>query len=130
MSTPDVRSLCLATEDHRYGIDVVDLSLSVEYQSKERLAVRIVPTYLAPENQTLYLLDPDLTPYPNVTDGASKSGSDLKFTWSNDHSFFFKVERASSGEVLFDTSGHVIVFEDQFLELATNMVSIWRDSLL
>lgn len=94
----------------------------MEYQSKERLAVRIVPKYLASENQSLYILDPGLTPYPSVDDGASKDGSDLKFSWSNSPSFQFKVERSSSGEVLFDTTGHVIVFEDQFLELATNMV--------
>lgn len=105
-----------------YGIDIVDLSLSVEYQSKERLAVRIVPKYLAPENKSLYILDPSLTPYPSADSGSSKQGSDLRFTWSNSPSFQFKVERASSGEVLFDTTGHVIVFEDQFLELATNMV--------
>lgn len=105
-----------------YGNDVHDLSLSVEYQSKERLAVRIVPTYLAPENQSLYILDPHLVAQPSQDDGASAKGSDLKFSWSNDPSFSFKVERASSGEVLFDTTGNVIVFEDQFLELATNMV--------
>jgi alpha-glucosidase len=106
----------------RYGIDIEDLTLSVEYQSKERLAVRIIPKYIAPENQSQYILDPDLTPYPGVDDGSSKSGSDLRFQWSNSPSFQFSVERASSGEVLFDTTGHVIVFEDQFLELATNMV--------
>jgi alpha-glucosidase len=106
----------------RYGIDIVDLSLSVEYQSKERLAVRIVPKYLSAENQSLYILDPDLTPYPGLDDGASKAESGLRFSWSNSPSFQFKVERASSGEVLFDTSGNVIVFEDQFLELATSMV--------
>lgn len=113
----------MLTITHSYGIDIVDLSLSVEYQSKERLAVRIVPKYLAPENQSLYILDPGLTPYPSPDEGASKDLSDLWFTWSNSPSFQFKVERASSGEVLFDTTGHVIVFEDQFLELATNMVS-------
>lgn len=106
-----------------YGNDIHDLQLSVEYQSKERLAVRIVPTYLSAENQTQYILDPDYTPYPGIDEGASVNGSDLKFTYSNSPSFQFKVERASSGEVLFDTTGHVLVFEDQFLELPTNMVA-------
>ena len=105
-----------------YGNDIHDLSLSVEYQSKERLAVRIVPKYLAPENQSLYLLDPELTPYPTQDQGSTADGSDLKFSWSNDPSFSFKIERADSGDVLFDTTGTVIVFEDQFLELATSMV--------
>ena len=105
-----------------YGNDIADLSLTVEYQSKERLAVRIVPNYLAPSNQSLYILDPSLTPYPSVDSGSSKESSDLRFSYTNSPSFQFKIERASSGEVIFDTTGNVIVFEDQFLELATNMV--------
>ena len=105
-----------------YGIDIPDLTLSVEYQSKERLAVRIVPTYLAPENRSLYILDPELTPFPGTDDGSTKMGSDLRFSWSNSPSFSFKVERPDSGEVIFDTTGNVLVFEDQFLELKINMV--------
>lgn len=105
-----------------YGNDIVDLSLSVEYQSKERLAVRIIPKYLAPENRSLYILDPQLTPYPSQGNGMTANNSDLKFTWENSPTFSFKIERVSSGDVLFDTTGTVIVFEDQFLELATSMV--------
>lgn len=105
-----------------YGNDIPDLSLIVEYQSKERLAVRILPKYIAPENESLYILDPEIIRQPTQDDGASADASDLAFTWSNEPSFSFKVERKGSGEVLFDTTGTVIVFEDQFLELATAMV--------
>lgn len=105
-----------------YGNDIPDLSLSVEYQAKDRLAVRITPKYLAPENQSLFILDPALTPYPSVEPGSTKNQSNLSFTWSNSPSFQFRVSRASSGEVLFDTYGSKIVFEDQFLELTTAMV--------
>jgi len=105
-----------------YGNDIGDLTLSVEYQSKERMAVRIYPRHLAPSNQSLYILSPTLTPQPGVEYGSSKSKSDLSFTWTNTPSFQFRVSRASSGEILFDTYGHKLVFEDQFLELVTNMV--------
>jgi alpha-glucosidase len=105
-----------------YGNDITDLSLTVEYQSKERLAVRITPKHLAPSNESLYLLSSDFTPQPGFEDGCSKDTSDLTFTWTNDPSFQFRIARASSGEVIFDTYGHKIVFEDQFLELVTNMV--------
>jgi alpha-glucosidase len=105
-----------------YGNDITDLSLTVEYQSKERLAVRITPKHLAPSNESLYLLSSDFTPQPGFEDGCSKDTSDLTFTWNNDPSFQFRIARASSGEVIFDTYGHKIVFEDQFLELVTNMV--------
>ncbi|KAJ4379014.1 hypothetical protein N0V86_005891 [Didymella sp. IMI 355093] len=43
------------------------------------------------------------------------------FEWSNDPTFQFRVKRAKTGEAIFDTFGHKIVFEDQFLELVTNM---------
>lgn len=105
-----------------YGNEIADLTLSVEYQSKERLSVRIIPKYLAPANESLYILSEHYTPKPNIEDDSSKNQSDLAFTWTNDPSFQFQVSRVSSGEIIFDTCGHKIVFEDQFLELVTNMV--------
>jgi len=105
-----------------YGNDIADLILSVEYQSKERLSVRIYPKHLAPNNHSQYILSPHLTPQPSTAPDSSKNASDLSFIWTNDPSFQFRVTRASSGEVLFDTYGHKLVFEDQFLELVTNMV--------
>lgn len=104
-----------------YGNDIRDLTLDVQYQSKERLAVRIYPKHVVPGNQSLYFLSPSLTPQPGQQ-GGSKATSDLVFTWSNTPSFQFRVSRASSGDVLFDTYGSKIVFEDQFLELVTAMV--------
>lgn len=105
-----------------YGNDISDLVLSVEYQTKERLSVRIFPKHLAPNNESLYMLSPDLTSKPTTAPGSSKNASNLSFVWTNDPSFQFRITRASSGEILFDTYGHKLVFEDQFLELVTNMV--------
>lgn len=105
-----------------YGNEIADLSLSVEYQTQERLAVRIIPRNLAPENESLYILSEHYTPKPCIEEGSSKDKSDLEFTWTNDPSFQFRISRVSSGEIIFDTYGHKIVFEDQFLELVTNMV--------
>lgn len=84
--------------------------------------MRILPKYISASNQSHYILDPDLTPYPGIDDGASIATSDLSFTWSNTPTFSFKVARAGDGEVLFDTTGNVLVFQDQFLELVTAMV--------
>ena len=105
-----------------YGFDIADLTLTVEYQSKERLAVRIFPAHLAAENLSLYILDPELVTQPGINEGCTKMGSDLRFSWRTSPSFSFKIERASSGDVLFDTTGNILVFEDQFLELRTHMV--------
>jgi alpha-glucosidase len=105
-----------------YGNDIADLVLVVEYQSQQRLAVRIYPKYTDASNSSLYFLDSDLVSQPKVDDGFDSGKSDLSFSWSNDPSFSFKVCRVSDGEVLFDTTGNKLVFEDQFLELSTSMV--------
>lgn len=105
-----------------YGNDINELSLAVEYQSKERVSVRIFPKYLSAANESLYILSDALTPAPGAESGASNTSSDLIFNWSNEPSFQFEITRASSGEALFSTYGSVIVFEDQFLELRTSMV--------
>jgi len=105
-----------------YGTDVHDLSLSVTYQSQQRLAVRITPKYLAPQNHTQYILDPSLVQEGHTDASFTNKTSDLEFSWSNDPSFQFKVTRHGTGEVIFSTYGQKIVFEDQFLELITSMV--------
>lgn len=105
-----------------YGTDIEDLTLTVEYQSQDRLAVRISPKYITAENETQYLLSPELTPQPNAESGSTNASSNLVFTWSNEPSFQFQVSRAATGDVLFNTYGSVIVFENQFLELVTQMV--------
>ncbi|EME46003.1 glycoside hydrolase family 31 protein [Dothistroma septosporum NZE10] len=105
-----------------FGNDISDLQLEVQYQTKDRLNVRIYPKYLDANNQTQYILSSDLVQQPEADGLTTGNGSRLKLEWSNDPSFQFRVLRASSGEELFSTYGHVIVFEDQFLELATNMV--------
>ncbi|KAL9091717.1 MAG: hypothetical protein Q9159_001232 [Coniocarpon cinnabarinum] len=105
-----------------YGNDIHALAMSVQYQSKERLNVRIFPKYLDASNRSLYLLARDLTPQPGAEPQACEANSDLKFSWSNDPTFQFQVTRVSNGDVLFSTYGSKVVFEDQFLELVTTMV--------
>lgn len=45
--------------------------------------------------------------------------SDLQFDWSNDPTFSFSVTRRSTGDVLFDTSESVLVYENQFIEFVS-----------
>jgi hypothetical protein len=107
-----------------YGNDIADLTLEVSYQAKGRLNVRIYPKYLATENVTQYLIPADIVLQPGPDGETTESTSDLAFEWSNDPSFQFQVSRTSSDEVLFSSYGHVIVFEDQFIEVVTNMVDV------
>ena len=46
---------------------------------------------------------------------------DLQFSWSNNPTFSFTVVRKSTGDVLFDTSGSVLVYENQFIEFVSQL---------
>ncbi|OAG14111.1 hypothetical protein CC77DRAFT_1067362 [Alternaria alternata] len=105
-----------------YGNEISDLVLEVQYQNAAQLNVKIYPKYVTPSNRSLYILDESLSPSGSVSRGCTANNSDLRFEWTNDPTFQFRVKRAKTGEALFDTYGHKIVFEDQFLELVTNMV--------
>lgn len=107
-----------------YGNDIADLTLEVSYQAKERLNVRIYPKHIAPANSSWYILPAHIVEQPEWDAKTTANTSDLKFEWSNDPSFQFKISRTSTGEEVFSTYGHVIVYEDQFLELVTNMVDV------
>lgn len=83
--------------------------------------MKIYPAYLALENQTQYILSPDIVPAPEWDGHTTKSTSDLQLSWTNDPTFQFTISRRTTGETLFSTLGHKIIYEDQFLELVTNM---------
>lgn len=103
-----------------YGLDVSSLDLAVEYQAKDRLSVNVVPSHYDASNQSWYILPESIVPKPASGGGTSK-GSDLTFSWSNDPSFNFKVTRDATGDAIFDTTGSVLVFENQFLEFVTSV---------
>ncbi|KAK5108679.1 hypothetical protein LTR62_008084 [Meristemomyces frigidus] len=105
-----------------FGNDIADLVLEVQYQTKERLNLKVYPKYLGASNETRYILSPDLVPQPEWDGTMTASSSDLSLKWSNDPSFQFEVSGSSNGEVLFSTYGYVMVYEDQFLEIKTRMV--------
>ncbi|KAH9826584.1 putative alpha-glucosidase AgdA [Teratosphaeria destructans] len=123
-STGLVADLTLAgTACNVYGTEISDLILEVQYQSKARLAVRIYPKYLAPSNVSQYILSPHFTPQGVQESNSTAADADLLFEYTNEPTFGFRVARRSTGEVIFDTYGHKLVFENQFLELVTNMVT-------
>ena len=106
-----------------YGNDIDALNLTVEYQSVDRLTVRISPAILDHSNSSQYYI-PDNVVYQPTADSDAESTSlanDLSFVWSNEPSFAFSVFRASTGDTLFSTEGNKLVFEDQFVEFASSL---------
>ena len=96
----------------------------MSYQAKERLNVRIYPKHIAPANSTQYILPASLVDQPEWDGKTTLNSSDLSLEWSNDPTFQFRISRVHTGEELFSTYGHVIVYEDQFIEIVTNMVDV------
>ncbi|KAE8358117.1 glycosyl hydrolases family 31-domain-containing protein [Aspergillus caelatus] len=104
-----------------YGTDVDSLTLTVEYQAKDRLNIQIVPTYVDASNASWYILPEELVPRPKASQNASVPQSDLVVSWSNEPSFNFKVTRKATGDVLFNTKGSTLVYENQFIEFVSSL---------
>ena len=104
-----------------YGTDIETLNLTVEYQSADRLAVRVVPAYIDALNSSQFILPTQLVHRPTIDADADTStlSNDLSFTWTNDPTFSFSVYRQSTGDVLFSTVGTRLVYENQFIEFAS-----------
>jgi alpha-glucosidase len=103
-----------------YGTDIETLSLTVDYQAKDRLNIQIIPAHLDASNASWYLIDEAVVPR-SQSSGGSFSDSDLAFSWSNRPSFNFEVTRKATGDVLFSTKNTVLVYENQFIEFETSL---------
>ena len=104
-----------------YGTDIDALSLTVEYQSADRLHVGITPTYIVASNSSWFVLPEELVPKPTIDADADSTTleNDLDFVWSNDPTFSFTIIRKSTGDVLFSTEGTQLVYENQFIEFGS-----------
>lgn len=98
-----------------YGTDLPDLKLEVEYQTDNRLHVKILDT-----NNTVYQVPDSVFPRPGFGQWCSPKDSKLKFDFKADP-FSFTVSRTDTGEVLFDTTGTKLVFESQYVYLKTHL---------
>jgi alpha-glucosidase len=104
-----------------YGTDIDLLNLTVQYQAEKRLAVNISPAKIDASNYSHYILSEDLIPRPKPD--ASYRDSDLGFDWGDDPSFWFQVIRHSTGDVLFNSKGKTLVYQNQFIEFVSQLPS-------
>lgn len=103
-----------------YGTDVDLLSLTVEYQSQDRLHIEITPTFLDASNASWFILPEELIPKPAIDSNTNTTtDSDLVFSYNENPTFSFSVSRKSTGDTLFTTEGSKLVFENQFIEFAS-----------
>ncbi|KAF2853273.1 glycoside hydrolase family 31 protein [Plenodomus tracheiphilus IPT5] len=97
-----------------YSDDIEDLKLSVEYQTNDRLHVKIYDAALS-----VYQVQEQVLPRPK-NENAASSEAVLKFDIVKSP-FSFKVTRKENGEVLFDSSAAPIIFESQYVRLRTSL---------
>lgn len=85
------------------------------------MRVSIQPTYLDSSNASQYILPSNLVHEPRQGIGGGKADIDLEFSLSNEPTFSFMVVRKSTADVLFDTRGSVLVYENQFIEFVSQL---------
>lgn len=104
-----------------YGNDIEVLNLTVQYQSADRLAVRIIPAVIDASNQSFYILPDEIVHQPTADEDAvfTSAENPLSLTFTNEPSFQFTVWRPETGDTIFDTRGSKLVFEDQFIEFVS-----------
>ena len=106
-----------------YGTDIETLNLTVEYQSADRLAVKISPAVIDSSNASQYIIPDNIVQRPTADSDvdASSLTSDLEFVWSNKPTFSFSVLRVSTGDILFSTDNTILIFENQFVEFVSTL---------
>ncbi|KAF1796811.1 glycoside hydrolase family 31 protein [Mucor lusitanicus] len=105
-----------------YGQAIHDLIVKVDYETSERLHVKIYDT----EQKQVQVPDSPLglARPPAQSNGGNrrkKTTGNYKFTYTNDPQFGFQVSRQSDNAILFDTSRLPLIFEDQYLEISTHL---------
>ncbi|KAJ2726702.1 hypothetical protein GGI07_000426 [Coemansia sp. Benny D115] len=102
-----------------YGKDITDLNLKVNFDSKDRLHVHVED---AAGKQ--FQIPSSVISLGNAKGGpATSQSSKLKFNYFQDakNGFGFKVSRGN--DAIFDTTGHPLIFEDQYIQVTSNLPS-------
>ncbi|RAR08968.1 glycoside hydrolase family 31 protein [Stemphylium lycopersici] len=97
-----------------FSDDIKDLKVLVEYQTDERLHVKIYDA-----DQQVFQVQEEVFPRPK-NEKATVASSALQFGIRNSP-FSFAVKRSDNGEVLFDTGDVPLVFEKQYVRLRTKL---------
>ncbi|PVH99466.1 glycoside hydrolase family 31 protein [Periconia macrospinosa] len=97
-----------------YGTDVENLKLEVDYQTENRLHVKIYDA-----EELAYQIPDSIFPRPS-SNGVNPTDSALGFSYTS-NPFTFRIVRKSTNETVFDTSAASLIFETQYLRLRTRL---------
>ncbi|KAF9447127.1 glycoside hydrolase family 31 protein [Macrolepiota fuliginosa MF-IS2] len=98
-----------------FGQDIQALSLSVVYETNERIHVKITDPASA-----RYEVPESVFPRPNTTGVVSPGSAAIQFNYTTSP-FSLSIYRTSTHEILFSTTSHPIIFEPQYLRVKTSL---------
>ncbi|KAI9452984.1 galactose mutarotase-like domain-containing protein, partial [Lactarius psammicola] len=98
-----------------FGNDTKTLDLAVTYETETRIHLKI--TDAASER---YEVPESVLPRPSPNPNVRLHEAQINFTYSA-VPFSFNISRARTGEVLFTTSSHPLIFEPQYLRVKTTL---------
>ena len=106
-----------------YGPDYSTLNLSVRFETDDRLRVQIADSeglaHTVPTNVD-YAIGAWQPISSDGSGGSTNETSNLAFEWK-ENPFSFAIKSKKSGEVLFDTEGAALIFEEQYLRLRSKL---------
>ncbi|KAH9842419.1 alpha-glucosidase [Rhodofomes roseus] len=109
-------SLALAGEAcNVYGSDIQTLSLQVTYETTTRIHVKITDA-----DETRYEVPESVLPRPLADPSVDPSTAAIQFNYTASP-FSFTIYRMSTGEALFSTASHALIFESQYLRVKTDL---------
>ena len=91
------------------------LAASSDLRSAQRIHVKITDA-----SSTRYEVPDSIVPRPKADPSVTPQHAEIKFDYTTSP-FSFSIKRASTGEVLFTTGKHPIIFEPQYLRLKTDL---------
>lgn len=111
-------TLSLIGECNAYGPDYPSLKISVRHETADRLRVRITDA-----EGKAHVVPDDVAAWPKIDDNkVTADESNLAIEYAEDP-FTFKVTRKADGEVLFDTTGNALIFEEQYVRVKSALAA-------
>jgi alpha-glucosidase len=105
-------TLSLIGKCNAYGPDYQSLKIQVRHETPDRLRVRITDA-----EGKAHIVPDDVAEWPKIDDNTvTADESNLQIDIVQEP-FGFKVLRKADGEVLFNTEGHPLIFEEQYVRV-------------
>ncbi|KAH9009114.1 alpha-glucosidase [Lactarius deliciosus] len=98
-----------------FGNDTKTLDLAVTYETETRIHLKITDA-----SSARYEVPESVLPRPSADPHVRMEAVQLEFKYTTSP-FSFNISRARSGEVLFTTTSHPLIFEPQYLRLKTTL---------